>query len=967
MIINGEEHNDLCVGIDLGTTNSVLATINVRPNKNIVSRVVDLPRAVDMFTGVSGGHKFQSKKMPTLPSCVYYNEEEGYAPLVGDFAKHRYALRPALVAKSIKSQMGQPEASGLAEEVPDNTPAKVSSRILAHMLKNAGKIYHTEIHDAVITVPANFDSAMCQATRQAAELAGIVVRNRDGSERPVLLSEPNAVIYDFINQARNGEISSHILDLSEKKNVLVFDLGGGTLDITLHEIVQRSDYKDALRVNEVATNRYTLLGGDDFDAKLAEAMYARYLQQYRNHPHVVEKIKREENAVMSQMLAYAEEMKLEISAKHSDEFAVDDDDDWSLDDDSYPVGGTISVTGYAYDDSFSEQEIEEIFDGFMGRGLRYDDYRHIDSIAETRNIIYPVLDVLAKAAQKLGDNALKVDAVIMNGGMSRFYMVVDRVREFFGLEPIVALDPDQAVARGAAVYHYYLHQYEGMKDDMIKLGISTAEQYENIEDIRHQTAEAIGRNKDIVDKAPMRPDIEFGKTVLNDSIYMGLKNGERLEIVATGTELPYTSEWLTGFRLSKGINHFEIPILVRNIDNTYRTMASGCLEFSRVYPEGAYIIFNVSVNADKVIEMHAWTCEDEAGLKKLEEGRTSIVMGRYEAPVHRMVKVNSSVPAEKLRAPATSPKLSPVPNGPRVNADECFRSMRTYCSRFSAGSSGVAKSIKTIFHDLVTASNRQEVVAALMKQYNSMGHGNHEYNTRLYIMGRRLSASMGSEQKRKLSLACMAELENELEFGAYFSSGSSYGPKVNAVVQAIFTLSVCASHEQLMRLTRLHSNSRFREALMYTHARTKTCVDWIYQKFLEDVEENRFRPNNHLQQSAYSVGVAFYNDGRVGDGQISKDKVISVLCDTIYSKKLTSVAASGVALAIGWICDQRYANDILASSLARARKAMEDFESLYAFDVCYASQKLRMLTLKMLGGIELSEDEERFLLEKLEK
>ena len=135
-----------------------------------------------------------------------------------------------------------------------------------------------------------------------------MVRNRDGSERPVLLSEPNAVIYDFINQARNGEISSHILDLSEKKNVLVFDLGGGTLDITLHEIVQRSDYKDALRVNEVATNRYTLLGGDDFDAKLAEAMYARYLQQYRNHPHVVEKIKREENAVMLQMLAYAEEI-----------------------------------------------------------------------------------------------------------------------------------------------------------------------------------------------------------------------------------------------------------------------------------------------------------------------------------------------------------------------------------------------------------------------------------------------------------------------------------------------------------------------------------------------------------------------------------------------------------------------------------------------------------------------------------
>lgn len=82
---------------------------------------------------------------------------------------------------------------------------------------------------------------MCQATRDAAELAGITIRNSDGIERPVLLSEPNAVIYDFINQAKNGEIARHILDLSELKNVVVFDLGGGTLDITFHTIVQRSE------------------------------------------------------------------------------------------------------------------------------------------------------------------------------------------------------------------------------------------------------------------------------------------------------------------------------------------------------------------------------------------------------------------------------------------------------------------------------------------------------------------------------------------------------------------------------------------------------------------------------------------------------------------------------------------------------------------------------------------------------
>ena len=88
MKINGEEHNDLCVGIDLGTTNSVLATVNIRPNGNIVSKVVDLDRAVDMYNAGQGA-KFTLKKLPILPSCVYFNDEKNYQPIVGDFAVSR--------------------------------------------------------------------------------------------------------------------------------------------------------------------------------------------------------------------------------------------------------------------------------------------------------------------------------------------------------------------------------------------------------------------------------------------------------------------------------------------------------------------------------------------------------------------------------------------------------------------------------------------------------------------------------------------------------------------------------------------------------------------------------------------------------------------------------------------------------------------------------------------------------------
>lgn len=143
----------------------------------------------------------------------------------------------------------------------------------------------------------------------------------------------------------------------------------------------------------------------------------------------------------------------------------------------------------------------------MAPELSYDDYKRIETITDTRNIIYPILDVLRKASEKLGVPDVTVDAVIVNGGMSKFYMVNDRLKEFFGFEPIVALDPDQAVARGAAVYHYYLHKYEEMKDDMRLLGQEASK----------------------VENRTQMP-IQWGNNILNDCLYLGVKNGAVHEI-----------------------------------------------------------------------------------------------------------------------------------------------------------------------------------------------------------------------------------------------------------------------------------------------------------------------------------------------------------------------------------------------------------------------------------------------------
>ncbi|MCX4317830.1 MAG: Hsp70 family protein, partial [Lachnospiraceae bacterium] len=175
---------------------------------------------------------------------------------------------------------------------------------------------------------------------------------------------------------------------------------------------------------------------------------------------VVDSIKKKQKEIMRQLQVFAEYLKLELNERCSEEYSSGWDDE---EEEQISVGGNMG--GIAYDDRFSKEEVEAVFDVFMAKELLFADYKKIKQIDNTRNIIYPILDVLKKAADKLGREVI-VDAVILNGGMSKFYMVQNRLKQFFGFDPIVALDPDQAVARGAAIYHYYLHQYEELQEDM---------------------------------------------------------------------------------------------------------------------------------------------------------------------------------------------------------------------------------------------------------------------------------------------------------------------------------------------------------------------------------------------------------------------------------------------------------------------------------------------------------------------
>ena len=931
------EHNDLCVGIDLGTTNSVLATINEKPNGDVVSKVVDIVRAVDVYSSVSGEARLSRMKKPTLPSCVYYRQENNYEPLVGDFAKIQYPLRPHLVAKSIKSQMGNPEAKGLSPDIPDKSPAEISARILKHMLREASKTYRCEITDAVITVPANFDSAMCKATRDAAELAGIKVKNADGSERPILLSEPNAVIYDLINQIRNGEISSRILDLSQKKRVLVFDLGGGTLDITMHEIKRREDAKDVLKVDEIATNRYTLLGGDDFDEEIAKVMYKRYLKQYENRQEAVMKIRQEEHVIMPQLRVYAENLKFDLNEKCNDDY----DSGWDDEDDEIeiPIGGNMGI-GYAYDDTFTKEEIENILSIFMANDLTFFDYKKIEHITNTRNLIYPILDVLHKASKKLSLEDISVDAVIVNGGMSKFYMVTDRLKEFFGFEPIIALDPDQAVARGAAVYHYYLHKYDQMQDDMKLVD----------EDALLSSTEDTVLQEEIVKKSTnkaLQMAIQWGNNILNDSLYLGMRNGAVSEIIPTGAELPYTSAEKIGFKIEAGQNSISIPIKSRNLDGTYRTISTGSIIFNKTYTKGAYVAFKIHMGSNKVITMRAWTSKDMDGKEKIEECDTKIAVDSSE---------RSNVKG----------KFS-APSGAILQPDAEIHTMLQLCQNQKNGKKkekgknkgSLSKRIQSSVENICNAGNKEDFAEPVLKALETESN-NEEARQRLFFIARKMGADWKESDRKRLSELCMEQISGDL----YYYSSS--GPRISTNQQAIFALEMCGNLEQLNKLTPLHEYDKYLQPCLHAHAKTRTQINWILEKFEADMEQVKNGFGSHLQTTAQAVGIALRKDGQRVLSVEEERRIVKKLCNIIYTRKLNEEELVCCIFALANICDQRqietpFENELISEVLDMVRNA-EDYCKVTAG---MKSKNSKEVAAKMIQGEQLNEEEEKLLLIQL--
>ncbi|MEN3015675.1 MAG: molecular chaperone DnaK [bacterium] len=345
------------VGIDLGTTNSVIAY------KDSSGNVVVIPNA-------------EGSRL--TPSVVAF---KGNELIVGEHAKRQAILNPENTVISIKRKMGSDYKVRI--ENKEYTPEQISAFILQKLKRDAEAYLGEPIQDAVITVPAYFNNPQREATKNAGIIAGLNVLR--------IINEPTAAALAYGLDKQDQVLT-----------VLVFDLGGGTFDVSVLEIGQ-----GVFQVKATAGDNH--LGGDDWDHKIIEWILEEF-----NKEHGIDL--RKEKSSMQRIREAAENAKKELSIKLETEINLP----------------------YIYADERGPKHIQ----------LRLTRSRFEEM---TKDLMKRLEEPCRRVLDDLKISPDKIDKVLLVGGSTRMPMVQDFVRRFFGKEPAKDINPDEAVAIGAAI------------------------------------------------------------------------------------------------------------------------------------------------------------------------------------------------------------------------------------------------------------------------------------------------------------------------------------------------------------------------------------------------------------------------------------------------------------------------------------------------------------------------------------
>ncbi|WP_336361198.1 molecular chaperone DnaK [Haladaptatus sp. ZSTT2] len=362
------------LGIDLGTTNSAFAVMEGGDPEIIVN---------------SEGDR-------TTPSVVAFTDDG--ERLVGKPAKNQAIQNPEKTIQSIKRHMGDEYAVDIDGE--DYTPEQISAMILQKIKRDAEDYLGDELEKAVITVPAYFNDRQRQATKDAGEIAGFEVER--------IVNEPTAASM------------AYGLDDDSDQTVLVFDLGGGTFDVSILDL-------GGGVYEVVATNGDNDLGGDDWDQAIID-----WLAEEFEAEHGIDL--RDDRQALQRLKDAAEEAKIELSSRKQTEinlpFITATDD------------GPVHL-----EKDLSRAKFENL----------------------TKDLIERTVGPTKQALEDAGYSASDIDEVILVGGSTRMPQVTEKVADVVGQEPKKNVNPDEAVALGAAIQGGVL---SGDVDDIVLLDVT---------------------------------------------------------------------------------------------------------------------------------------------------------------------------------------------------------------------------------------------------------------------------------------------------------------------------------------------------------------------------------------------------------------------------------------------------------------------------------------------------------------
>lgn len=887
---------NLYFGIDLGTTNSVAAWGQENKDGKFITKAVEL-RVLD--------EKRNPSKEKMLPSCVYY--KQGEPPTVGAYARRMLSTQSRRVIKSAKSFMG----TGKKYQIDDKeiTPAEVSSLILRQIAISSREFNLGLVpDDAVITVPASFDPDQRADTNEAARLSGFRLTDDDGRTRNILLNEPSAALYDFLNRQDNEEIPE-VLDLSGPKVILVFDIGGGTLDVSLHEVTRNTDSENALPydIRPLAISRHTLLGGDNFDELLQKFLIDKLV---KIDIDALGEIRAD--AFRSDILDTAEKAKIELNSRVEIYRNQGIDDYNSLNISCEILRPYIGDTDYGLEYELTLQEYRQIMKPYLAPELTINSLDNLDALAgKTENIIYPILDVLDKARSKTGQ-VPKIDAVLMNGGMSKLFAIRERIQEFFGFPPLEVGDPDLAVARGASVYHYWRHK-----------GIKT-------------------------------PEIQ------NDDIGIAVQGGTLQKLILAGTTLPYTTE-IFAFAVPKDDTELiDLPFYKGSRKDTLppnRKIAARRIKFNSPQSAETPIQLQGLVNEAGTLSLNVWREDDPQTLYTVDNVHTD--MTEAELPPVFVIPEGGfkKKPEENL------PKSEIVENIP-VLTKKYDRIMNDHdTNRLKQDTKYYMTLMKNLEARIIAASNCSEAIDDVAKIMSRFYKESKRAARLLGKLARNSSPQDADRAAKYLARMCSPKAISE-NLGKVMTFASL--PKTKLMIQctAVQALSTLRRQEdeklflELLRMRPFPAPARtLTQELCYALGRAGRTSETV----LVLSECIRGRENSERIAAYWALGRVASRERQDKCPASVLEMILPSVLRCMENERHSAAFCNGI-YALGEICDQRIPGEkVLKESAAKAEILLERF-SLFADTINSQAAGYIRIALNMISGTALSIEQEEVLL-----